>query len=251
MELITLYKFRDTQRGTLTGFIADNCLPVPTFTRLEICRKAGSAKQMVGVLEIDEIAILEGPEAILDEIEERHGTSGGTLVIRAVFIDPEKPGTNGENRTTQERSVRLVRTKANERGKSEGASAGIEALTHSFGAAFDSQGRQLNSAVQQQTQLMTLLLNRTEEQHSVRLQEVTEYQRLIMDQQSELLTAKLELAYQERAPILGPETIATLLPAVVNLLQSVATWLTPAAPALEKAAEAASIAAGASPSPPS
>jgi hypothetical protein len=215
-----VYRLRDTEREALVASM-DKWLDEPEFHHLEIVRRVGRAKTTIGQLQADELAILQDGAAIVDEVVERFGTQGGRFEMRAVFQPESGPGTDGVNRKQLSRSFELMRSRAEERAKSEGSSAGIEQLTASFGAAFDTQGRQLSSSVQQQTQLMSLLLDRTEKHHTVHVQEITEYQRLIMDQQLELTEARIELAYKDREPVVTGEHLALVLPAVVHLLQSI------------------------------
>jgi len=211
------YRLADAARTALIANL-DKWSEDENFHQLEVVRKVGKSKNTVGTLRAEELAILADGAAIIDEIVERFGGQGGRFELRAVFQPETGPGTGGVDRKQLHRSFELHKARAEQRASSAGASAGIEQLTQSFGAAFDAQGRQLTASVQQQTQLMGLLLDRTEKHHTVHVQEITEYQRLIMEQQLELTEARIDLAYRDHQPMLTPEHLGVLLPAVVNLL---------------------------------
>ena len=218
------YVLAQTTRTALIATL-DQWLENQDFHQLEIVRKTGKSKNTVGTLRLDELAILNDGASIIDEVVERFGQTGGRFELRGVFQPETGPGTGGVDRKQLHRSFELQKSRAEQRGKSEGSSAGIEQLTQSFGAAFDAQGRQLTASVQQQTQLMGMLLDRTEKHHTVHVQEITEYQRLIMEQQLELCETRIELAYANHSPMLTPEHLAMVMPAVVQLLTVLADKL--------------------------
>jgi hypothetical protein len=216
-----VYELRDTERQLLVNKVNEWLeaeLPGKPLKCIEVVQRRGRTSETLATLDPEELDLLGTGDALVDEVIAQFGQQGGKFELRATFQPEEGPGPQGVDRKVRHRSFQMTALRTEQRTVSQGASAGIEQLTTSFGSAFDSQGRQLTASVQQQTQLMAMMLDKSEKHHGTHIQEITEYQRLIMEQQLELCEAKIELAYREQSPLLTPEHLELVMPALVQLL---------------------------------
>jgi len=223
------YGLRESERAVLVKWVNDQLekeIQSKPLVNIVVVQKTGRQSTDMATFDADELAILQHGDAVVDQVLEQFGNKGGKFALRATFQPETGPGAGGIDRKQFNKAFALTPLRAEQRTKSQGASAGIEQLTASFGAAFDAQGRQLNASVQQQTQLMGIMLDRTEQHHTTHLQEITEYQRIIMEQQLELTQCQIQLAHMETEPMLTPEHLGLVLPAVVQLLTALTSKLT-------------------------
>jgi len=213
------YGLPDSKRQILVDWLT-SVISTETFTELQVLRLSGASENLQGSFEAEECSLFD-PTALVDEIIERYGATGGKYRIRAVFGRDD----DGKLLSTQKRTVVFSRTSTGSRTESRGTAAGVEALSSSLAGSLDVFQRQVSAQAEQQTQLTEAILTRADANSHHQLDQAAHYMRTIMDLQVELSTARLELALAQREPVIGPEVMREAIPAILALVQSISTRL--------------------------
>ena len=216
------YRLRDSERSVLVDLI-NTWMDDENLLEIAVDRSIGRRQTQAGMLQADELASLADAAAVLDEIVDRWGQAGGKWKLRARFGPLKEDGTPTRS---QRRTFDMIRTSPNERAASRGVDSGFEALAGSFSSGFDSLQRQLAAQVDTSSTLVSSVLERADIAALTRLQESTEYQRTIMEMHGELTELRVQVAMQEREPLIGPEVVAAVLPIVLQLGQAAIVKLT-------------------------
>ena len=232
---------RDALTGAIEGWLADEQL-----TELQVARIVGSSQELQGTLEADELSHLAEAGAVLDEAVERWGQHGGKFVLRAIFGRYTEGEKNGQPKRHLTRRYTLTRTKAGQRSPSRGADSGVEALSSSLGGALDTLQRQVAAQGEQQANLFSNMLERSDVAAISRVQEITTYQREIMELRTELAEERVFRAVAESQPTVPPEilvsVVQTLAPPLGQALSALATRRGAAIPAQVPAEAAEAVA---------
>jgi|TARA_R110000824_G_C15230052_1_gene678452 hypothetical protein len=241
------YSLPDSKRDALIGAI-ESWLNDDKLSELQVARIVGSSQELQGTIEVDELAHLAEAGAVLDEVIERWGQHGGKLVLRAIFGRHDGGDLNGQPIRQLTRRLTLTRTRSGERSPSRGADSGVEALSSSLGGALDTLQRQVSAQGDQQANMLASMLDRTDNANLSRVQEITTYQRTIMELSTELAEEKILRAISESQPAVPPEILVTLVqtlaPAVGEALTALAVRLGApvASTTISSAAEAVGVA---------
>jgi hypothetical protein len=231
------YRLRESEKAVLVDLI-NTWIDDESLVEIAVDRKVGRRQTQAGMLQGDELASLADSAAILDEITDRWGQSGGKWQLRARFGPYQDDGTPARS---QKRTFDMIRTAAAERTQSRGHDAGFESLAGSFSSGFDALQRQLSAQVESQQSLTASILERSDAAHITRLAEATEFQRTIMSLQNELTALRIQAALADREPLIGPEVLQAVLPVIVQLGTAAAHKLSgvapPAAPEVAPAPE--------------
>mgnify|MGYP003645280776 CR=1 FL=1 len=241
------YSLPDSKRDALIGAL-ETWLHDDQLTELQVARIVGSSQELQGTIEADELAHLAEPGAVLDEVIERWGQHGGKLVLRGIFGRHTEGEMNGQPKRQATRRLTLTRTRSSERTPSRGADSGVEALSSSLGGALDTLQRQVSAQGDQQATMLASMLDRTDNANLSRVQEITTYQRTIMELSTELAEEKILRAVSESQPTVPPEILVTLVqtlaPAMGEALSALAVRLgaSAASTTISSAAEAVGVA---------
>jgi phage protein U len=247
------YSLPDSKRDALIGAL-ETWLHDDQLTELQVARIVGSSQELQGTLEADELAHLAEPGAVLDEVIERWGQHGGKLVLRGIFGRHTEGENNGQPKRQTTRRFTLTRTRASQRSPSRGTESGVEALSASLGGALDTLQRQVSAQGDQQASMLSSMLERTDNATLSRVQEITTYQRTIMELKTELAREQILRAVSEAQPAVSAEVllsvVQTLAPPVGQALAALAQRLGAPLPAADLAGPGDEAPEGPAPPPP-
>jgi hypothetical protein len=216
---------RDQLISSLEGWLSDEEL-----SEIAVARRHGSAESLQGSIDSDELVHIGDASQVLDEVLERWGERGGKFTLRAIFGRHEGGEKGGQPKRMATRRFQLSRARADQRSASRGVESGVEALSSSLGGALDTLQRQVASQGEQQASLLSSVLERTDNATLNRVQEITTYQRTIMELQTELAEERILRAVSEAQPVVPAEllvsVVQTLAPSVTQLLGAVSAKLT-------------------------
>lgn len=235
------YTLPDSKRAQLAGTI-EGWLTDQELTEVQVARRSGSSESIQGTLDADELGHVGDAHEILDEVVERYGQNGGSFTLRGIFGRHSEGEKKGQPLRMVTRRYQLVRARADQRSPSRGTESGVEALSSSLGGALDTLQRQVSQQGEQQASLLASVLDRTDSAAVNRVAEITEYQRTIMELQTQLAEERILRAVSENQPAVPPELLVTAIQTFAEPVSQLMVALTTrlAAPVAQAVSEAAS-----------
>jgi len=222
--MATVYGLSDAQRTVtvtkLEGWLRDNALHTLYCDKISGRGRTRSQSQ-VGEYSGELLGAMGGPDAILDELIEAHGSLGGVLQVRSVFLGEDgEPSWDKQLRT----SFNLVRR---DPGQGKGEASAVEGIASTLSSAMTSHTRQLGTLYDRLDNVSTALVDRSLQGQEQRLADVLALQSRISELQIELVRAEMRADIAENMPEglidkMPPEAIGAIisqfLPLVTELL---------------------------------
>jgi len=242
------FRIREADRAALLSWLEGQLGDDQPIDALAFDRKTGRAQQQIGQLDAKVLAGMSPADAIQECIE-RWCTSAGRWQFRLVIQDrDEQGGPVGPTRQLR-RTVDVRKASAGSDTGATGNGAAMEALSTSYGGAFDQLASQVVHQTSRNDHLVEQVLSYQHTESERRLRESTEWAAQVQNLSIDLARAEAYIDALEatRDPKIPPEVWGQLVPAAVSLAASLGKRLagtelpTPAAvaEALEPAPEPA------------
>ena len=247
------FRIREADRAALLSWLEGQFAEDQPVDALAFDRKTGRAQQQIGQLDAQVLATMAPADAI-QECLERWCTSAGRWQFRLILQDRDEAGAPVGPARQLRRTVDVRKASAGSESAASGSGAAMEALSTSYGGAFDQLASQVVHQTSRNDHLVEQVLSFQHTESERRLRESTEWAAQVQNLSIELARAEAYIDALEatRDPKIPPEVWAQLVPAAVGLAGALGKRLAGAelpgpeavAEALEGASEAAEGLAG-------